>query len=465
MIRRLKKLNQAGDTIVEVLVVLAVLGLAMSIAYATANRGLQQSRNAQEHSQALGIINSQIELLRSAFAKQAGTTIELQGGASPRPFCLSAPTPPAGVNITQIPTTGDYPFNESLADDPLNNTSEYTGACNQNTLYNVSIVPKGNGVYDFRVRWEGLGKLGRQQEELTYKIGNVIAAATGGYTGPGIVIIPNQNPLTLSFTTSAATVSRGETFRLDWATSPAATSCTASGDWSGSKGASGTTNITVPANTAASSLTYNLSCTKGTESVSQTVTVTIKAYVPNLATLYRLYYGTWFFYNHLYSTSSTEGTPTYTLQGNVGSVDKNQGPGEVPLYRFYSPSIGDHFYTANAQDYTSLVNDPAHFYLYEGIVGYIKPYPGTGACPAGTHPLYRMYSSYLTDHFYTDNVNEYNQGTDLKWSNNDPGPGSITTGHPFTVPLPSPPFAPSVPAPWYNYPEGIAGCVFNNQGT
>ncbi len=460
MIRRLRKLNQAGDTIVEVLIVLAVLGLALSIAYATANRGLQQSRNAQEHSQALGIINSQVELLRSAFAKQNGAAIETQGAAGP--FCLS--TSGANVTITPLANSGPSSFNENLASDKLNNTTTYPGPCIQNTLYDISVIGRGNGVYDFRVRWEGLGNLGRQQEEITYKIGNVTAAATGGYTDPEIPPPPAAPSLALSLTSTAVTVSPGGTFRLDWATTPAATSCTASGAWSGSKGASGSANITVPIGTTDTSLAYSLTCTLGTASTSQTINITVGPYLPNLAKLYRLYYGTNGYYNHLYSTSSTEGTPTYTLQGNVGSVDTNQGPGEVPLYRFYSPSIGDHFYTANAQEYTNLVNDPAHFYGYEGIVGYIKPYSG-GACPAGTHPLYRMYSSYLTEHFYTDNVNEYNQGTDLKWSNNDPGPGSIFTGHPFTVPLPSPPFPPSVPAPWYNYPEGIAGCVFNNQGT
>ncbi|HXE10132.1 MAG TPA: hypothetical protein VN554_01775, partial [Verrucomicrobiae bacterium] len=57
---RPKKLDATGDTIIEVLIVLAVLGLSLSISYATANKGLQQSRNAQEHSAALGIIDSQV---------------------------------------------------------------------------------------------------------------------------------------------------------------------------------------------------------------------------------------------------------------------------------------------------------------------------------------------------------------------------------------------------------------------
>ena len=42
--------NQRGDTIIEVLIVLAVLGLAIGITYATANRSILNARQAQESS-------------------------------------------------------------------------------------------------------------------------------------------------------------------------------------------------------------------------------------------------------------------------------------------------------------------------------------------------------------------------------------------------------------------------------
>ena len=57
-------LNKRGDTIVEVMLVLAVLGLAMSIAYATANRALLNIRAAQENATASKMVQSQIEQLR-----------------------------------------------------------------------------------------------------------------------------------------------------------------------------------------------------------------------------------------------------------------------------------------------------------------------------------------------------------------------------------------------------------------
>jgi prepilin-type N-terminal cleavage/methylation domain-containing protein len=64
-LKRLRKAGQAGDTIVEVMVVLAILGLAISISYATANRSLLNARQAQENSQATELIQSQVEALRT----------------------------------------------------------------------------------------------------------------------------------------------------------------------------------------------------------------------------------------------------------------------------------------------------------------------------------------------------------------------------------------------------------------
>lgn len=58
------RLKETGDTIVEVMVVLAVLGLAVSIAYATATKSLTEARQAQENSYASELVQEQIEALR-----------------------------------------------------------------------------------------------------------------------------------------------------------------------------------------------------------------------------------------------------------------------------------------------------------------------------------------------------------------------------------------------------------------
>jgi prepilin-type N-terminal cleavage/methylation domain-containing protein len=59
--------SQAGDTIVEVLVAMAVLGVVLTGAFVTANSSLNGEHTAQEHAQALTIAQSQIEDLVAGY--------------------------------------------------------------------------------------------------------------------------------------------------------------------------------------------------------------------------------------------------------------------------------------------------------------------------------------------------------------------------------------------------------------
>lgn len=95
---RLRRAAQRGDTIVEVLVVLAVLGLSISVSYATANRSLLDARQAQENSQASSLAEAQIEALRSLVTVTGPGTI-----FQPGPYCISQTAPYSvqfGANCT-----------------------------------------------------------------------------------------------------------------------------------------------------------------------------------------------------------------------------------------------------------------------------------------------------------------------------------------------------------------------------
>lgn len=184
------KFDQAGDTIVEVMIVLAVLSLSFGISYATANKGLNQSINAQQHSQALGYLNSQVEDLRLAVANGDYTQISSAGSY----FCMMS------INSTYQPTpidNGGFGVPSSANADAQDDYKEYspTSACIISNLYHVSInqasanqtsyggdyiTPAGctsgsdctETSFTFMVRWNGLGGLGPQQESLTYRIGS-----------------------------------------------------------------------------------------------------------------------------------------------------------------------------------------------------------------------------------------------------------------------------------------------------
>jgi type II secretory pathway pseudopilin PulG len=161
--KRFKKLESAGDTIVEVLMVLAVLSLAFAIATATANRGLKQSRNAEEHSQALGILNSQIELIRTAASSQVD--VEQAG----KPYCMT------GTKTSEVFTSTNSDVPDSASTDTLT-ADGYPATCTQDDRYYRSVVYKkdpldpGKDYVVIRVRWEGPGGLGVQQEIMNYRI-------------------------------------------------------------------------------------------------------------------------------------------------------------------------------------------------------------------------------------------------------------------------------------------------------
>ena len=101
--------SQSGDTIVEVLIALSILGLALSIAYATANRSITAIRLANETSNATAITKSQIELLRGTSSTTPYTSFCL---TSTDTFIDNSPAKPlctSGIyskNITQ--TSGVY---------------------------------------------------------------------------------------------------------------------------------------------------------------------------------------------------------------------------------------------------------------------------------------------------------------------------------------------------------------------
>ena len=86
------KLNKSGDTIVEVLVSLAILSLAFAISYSTASKALIVSQNSQEHSTALGYLDQQMEMLwyisQPSFKATSTPNPQTAAYSTSSPFCL-----------------------------------------------------------------------------------------------------------------------------------------------------------------------------------------------------------------------------------------------------------------------------------------------------------------------------------------------------------------------------------------
>ena len=95
MLKRHNTLNQLGDTIVEVMIVLAVLGLALGISYQTASRSLKTTRSAQESSQATEILAGEVEGLRTLTCSNVsvGTCPSAAQVFNTTPYCITGTTP------------------------------------------------------------------------------------------------------------------------------------------------------------------------------------------------------------------------------------------------------------------------------------------------------------------------------------------------------------------------------------
>ena len=70
----------------------------------------------------------------------------------------------------------------------------------------------------------------------------------------------------------------------------------------------------------------------------------------------------------------------------------------VPVYRFWSPKSGSHVWTVSESEKDRLLAEPPDMWTYEGIAFYAY---AVGKPPLGTAPVYRFWSPKLGYHFYT----------------------------------------------------------------
>lgn len=184
----LKALTEQGDTIVEVLIALAIAAFAIGISYATAQRSLQQAIAAREHNEALNIMENQLTDLQFRFQRSSAAYFD-QNFAQPPPgnYCLddnsksSNDKPP--LQWTPI-------FNNSSASSgTLSSLNVKTsggaydprcheapnGAAGTNYFYNITTKNYGQStnstLYTVTVRWARLGG-GINKASLFYKLNN-----------------------------------------------------------------------------------------------------------------------------------------------------------------------------------------------------------------------------------------------------------------------------------------------------
>jgi len=94
----------------------------------------------------------------------------------------------------------------------------------------------------------------------------------------------------------------------------------------------------------------------------------------------------------------------WTYEGEVFQAmsDANE-PNSVPVYRFWSTVLGTHFYTIDEEKRDELLNEYPNLWAYETIAFYVFP---VGQQPEDAVPVYRFWSEALARHFYTADESE-----------------------------------------------------------
>lgn len=147
------KLNSRGDTIIEVLLACAVASMVLASTFVTVNHTFKNSRQTQEHEEALKIAEGQFEALRGLANDAAAASIM---GASPVQFCVNdggtalsnfgaGRTTHSQANIN---VAGYYPDNPSHDQCVVKLPGE-------DYSYYVSITKPSADVYKVNVDWPG----------------------------------------------------------------------------------------------------------------------------------------------------------------------------------------------------------------------------------------------------------------------------------------------------------------------
>ncbi len=149
---RLKNVYR-GDTIVEVLIAMAVIALVLGGSYATASRSLQVGRRAQERVEAVKLVEAQIEQLK--YLAIDPTKDMFNANAGQNIFCIDNS---AKVAITDF-----------------NNHAAYPGACVKQGLFSVGMRYEGanpgqDNTFTVQAKWDRLGGGGTEEVVVKYRL-------------------------------------------------------------------------------------------------------------------------------------------------------------------------------------------------------------------------------------------------------------------------------------------------------
>lgn len=139
-------LTERGDTVVEVLIAIAIVSLVLGGAYVTANRSLQSTRDAEERSNALKLAEAEVEDIKYMSAAM--------------PNALFAPSVPASYCLVTHVVHASSSAQCTVGSNGAPTTAP--------PAYSMSITRVGN-TFTVRVVWTKVGSDRQNNVELKYR--------------------------------------------------------------------------------------------------------------------------------------------------------------------------------------------------------------------------------------------------------------------------------------------------------
>jgi type II secretory pathway pseudopilin PulG len=183
-----KHLQSRGDTIVEVLIAIAIVSLILVSAFVTSHQSLAATRDAQEHAEASQVLKAQIELARTVYAI-AATDADNQMLTTHALFCIDGSS---GTATVQTFTGSAYAAGGAkLLPADTDTFQNYPKPCQssagsynyniavENHWTNDTLIPNDDGTLVFHARWDNL-RGGHDEVTYTYRSHTATAAVAAG---------------------------------------------------------------------------------------------------------------------------------------------------------------------------------------------------------------------------------------------------------------------------------------------
>ncbi len=142
IVKRFHRINQRGDTIVEVLISIAIISLILGGAYVTTNNSLHAERGSQERTNATKLVESQIEAMKNVALNNPDALFK----TAPSTFCVT----PGQVVVLSLSTNNTCKFSAS----GVNNNNK------EPNYYISASLTKSNGINTITIKntWAAIEK-------------------------------------------------------------------------------------------------------------------------------------------------------------------------------------------------------------------------------------------------------------------------------------------------------------------